>query len=104
MLIYISVLVLIRGGICSESLVCPSGRTVLWFALKTGLRGHELDSFQMRTKPKDVLKECTSYIPAADLWTVNGIRLTPLQNKAPNVYIMLLEPQHQLFHSAAIIN
>ena len=104
MFIYISVLVLIRSGICSESLICPSALTVLWFASKTGVRGHELDSFQMGTRPKDVLKDFTSYVLAADLWTVNGIRLTALQDKAPNVCIVLLDPQHQLFHSAAIIN
>lgn len=107
MFIYINVLVLIRSGICSESLTCPSALTMLWFASKTSLMGYELDSFQMTTKPKDVLKECTSYIPDADLWTVNGIRLTPHQNKTPNVYVVvvvLLNSQHQLFHSAAIIN
>lgn len=104
MFIYISVLVLIRSGICSESLVCPSALAMLWFASKTGLRGHELDSFQMRTKAKDVLQECTSYIPTADVWTVNGIRLTPLHNETLNVYIVLLDSQHQLFHSAAVTN
>ena len=67
---------------------------MLW---KTHLRGHNLDSLQLRTKPKDALRQCISWIPAADVWTVNGISLTPLHNKTPNAYIVLLDPQHQLF-------
>lgn len=99
----ISVVVSIRSGICSETLTCPSALAVLWFTLKTGLRGYALDSFQMRTNPKDVLKEHTSYIPTTDIWTVSGLSLTPLQNKTLKVYILLLDPQHQLFLSATVI-
>lgn len=32
----------------------------------------------------------------------NGIRLQPLQNKIPNVYVVQSDPQHLQFHSAAI--
>lgn len=55
----LSALVLIRSD-CSESVHLH----LLCFGKH--LRGHNLDSLQERTKPKDVLRECLSYIPAAD--------------------------------------